>query len=316
MNLSSTGGKHGRGDQSSNIVGQVILHGKKEFWGVHQMHYHQGMKAGENTLNAFISRVLMRDITAKKGYSRDSFIKAYIQFMTTPNSHNDTYAEAYHRDFFTNYVLGKPPMECAGKEDHNSASMGGLVTLPILILFLHYTNMNREDIVKKCIAHIQLTHTSESLNAYATVYIHLMLDILTFPKHPIPESDLIQLFAKAGHALPGNEPMDIPSLLKTYDQDAQVVGGLYSPACYISDSLPSILYLGARHSSSGVSKALLANANVGGDNCHRGAALGALLGAALGNQSIEPHWIQGLSHEPQLSSEIQDFVSMLGSWKQ
>eukprot|EP00983_Pelagomonas_calceolata_P132435 1161865-Pelagomonas_calceolata.AAC.23 len=42
-------------------------------------------------------------------------------------------------------------------------------------------------------------------------------------------------------------------------------------------------------------KAVLANTNAGGENCHRGAALGALMGAALGESKIPPNLIQQLS---------------------
>ena len=50
-----------------------------------------------------------------------------------------------------------------------------------------------------------------------------------------------------------------------------------------------MLYLAARYSDD-LGAALIANANVGGDNCHRGAILGALLGAALGFQAIPERW--------------------------
>jgi ADP-ribosyl-[dinitrogen reductase] hydrolase len=55
MSLSDTGG-HGRGDQSGRIIGDVINHGKREMWGKRNVHYHIGMKAGENTLNAVCAR--------------------------------------------------------------------------------------------------------------------------------------------------------------------------------------------------------------------------------------------------------------------
>ena len=32
------------------------------------------------------------------------FLQSYVHFMTTPGSHNDTYAESFHRDFFSNYA--------------------------------------------------------------------------------------------------------------------------------------------------------------------------------------------------------------------
>jgi ADP-ribosylglycohydrolase len=73
--------------------------------------------------------------------------------------------------------------------------------------------------------------------------------------------------------------------------DAEVVGRILSPACYIDDAFPAALYLAwkyARDFSGGV----LANANVGGDNCHRGAVVGSLLGAANG---VPVRWREGLA---------------------
>lgn len=78
------------------------------------MHYHQGMGAGDNTLNALCLRELARTIATERGYSPAAFLTAYVRFMTTPGSHDDTYAETFHRMFFLNYAAGRPPSECAG----------------------------------------------------------------------------------------------------------------------------------------------------------------------------------------------------------
>ena len=52
MNKSNTGGA-GRGSDKGEIVGSVILHGKKKYWEKGKSyHYHLGMQAGENTLEA------------------------------------------------------------------------------------------------------------------------------------------------------------------------------------------------------------------------------------------------------------------------
>jgi len=71
----------------------------------------------------------MRDITANGGkYAPGSFLKAYVDFMTTPGTHNDTYAESFHRDFFRNWANGVPPEQCArGTEGHDTGSIGGFV---------------------------------------------------------------------------------------------------------------------------------------------------------------------------------------------
>jgi len=56
--LSNTG--DGRGSEGE-VVGTIILHGKKKYWGRGKnFHYHVGMKAGENTLEAHLTRLMAR----------------------------------------------------------------------------------------------------------------------------------------------------------------------------------------------------------------------------------------------------------------
>ncbi len=117
---------------TESIVGDVILKGRKEFWAKPKLHYHHALRAGENTLNLQCLRVLLRSSIPK--YSVDGFLDAYVDFMTTADTHQDTYAESFHRDFFANWAKGKPAQECAGAEDHNTASVGGLVLLPPVLV--------------------------------------------------------------------------------------------------------------------------------------------------------------------------------------
>jgi len=66
--------------------------------------YHQFLKAGENTLNVKICRLLIKSINQTGTYDADDFLRRYITFMTTPGNHQDTYIEECHRNFFANYV--------------------------------------------------------------------------------------------------------------------------------------------------------------------------------------------------------------------
>ena len=117
-------------------------------------------------------------------YDKKTFLEDYIVFMTTANTHNDTYAESYHRDFFANWAKGSfnihtcyacvqqtgrllfdlfryegfvpirrsnsimierwfllriascegvPPERCAGKEGHDTPSIGAFVSLPLIV---------------------------------------------------------------------------------------------------------------------------------------------------------------------------------------
>ena len=88
---------------------------------------------------------------------------------------------------------------------------------------------------------------------------------------------------------------------------------MLSPACSIDQSFPAVLYLAARYTGD-FEEALVANNNVGGDNCHRGAILGAILGTALGYAAIPPRWTLGLQAHADLETEIEGFLDrFLGS---
>ena len=64
-------------------------------------------------------------------------------------------------------------------------------------------------------------------------------------------------------------------------------------ACYINDSFQALLLIAYRYSDS-TERAILANANAGGENVARGALLGALFGAQYGYNGF-PKWAkQGL----------------------
>ncbi|MDI1360651.1 ADP-ribosylglycohydrolase family protein [Methylotenera sp.] len=301
MALANTG-KAGRGSQDGDIVGEVILKGKKHHWGQPNRHYHQGMQAGNNTLNLLCSRVLLRSLTTNGHYDPTDFLHEYIRFMTEPDRHNDTYAESYHRDFFANYAKGIAPENCAGAEGHDTASMGGLVSLPIVIM----STLRDGDLATTNAAALtqqRLTHRSSLLERHA-----LELSELLFHIFNDVNPDTEQLACAAASKLGFPAAQVIQNVRRNKSSDIDVIGGLLSPACYIDQSFPSVLYLAARYHDN-FEGALIANTNVGGDNCHRGAVLGAILGAALGVSSIPKRWVNGLTAHVELNDEIEQFIA-------
>ena len=93
-------------------------------------------------------------------------------------------------------------------------------------------------------------------------------------------------------------------------QDQHVIGPIFSPACYIEHSVLSVLFLLAKYRHD-AERALIANAEVGGDNCHRGAILGALLGAAGGTSVFPKRWIEQLHDRTTILEEIKHFVASI-----
>jgi hypothetical protein len=99
--------------------------------------------------------------------------------------------------------------------------------------------------------------------------------------------------------------------------DTQLVADVFGPACYIASSLPVVLYLAYKYSADDYAhdaptafrRALLANTNAGGENCHRGSALVALMGAAVGVDNIDKELLTGLAAYPQLREELELFCA-------
>jgi hypothetical protein len=179
MSLSNTGGG-GRGSNKDSIIGDVIMHGKKKYWERGgNYHYHRGMKAGENTLELIISRkVFMESITASGGQLNSAdIIDRYVTLMTTPGSHNDTYAGTCHRMFFANRENGLPLDKCPDNDGHNVDTIDGLVNLtPIVISNLGKGKDAVESSVKESLA---LFRKSAVLPQFGTLYASMLSAVLS-----------------------------------------------------------------------------------------------------------------------------------------
>ena len=107
-------------------------------------------------------------------------------------------------------------------------------------------------------------------------------------------------------ALSSNQE-SIKGLVDRQVPDGMVVGRKFSSACYITDSWPSILYLALKYHENPKS-ALMVNANLGGDNVHRGAILGIILG--LANPTAVVPFFSELTESQALTNEIEAFCGL------
>jgi ADP-ribosylglycohydrolase len=259
-----------------------ILHDQAAYWGQKGIHYHQFLKAGENTLNVKISQLLIESLNQNGGYDPDDFLKRYIRFMTTLGNHRDTYIEECHRNFFANYARGLPPRRCGVDEKH----IGGLVGIIPIVVFYN----NRPDKARNAaLEHLALTHPGMKMATAGSLLIELLLKVLngTSLKAAVLEEIEKQQNPLVGH----------PFIKWLDDPDDWVIGPRFSTACYVEDSVPAVVYLALKYHDA-PENALIANTNLGGDNAARGSLLGALLGAFHGVERFPRRWIDGLIDPP------------------
>jgi len=249
-----------------------ILREQAQYWGRRGVHYHQFLAAGENTLNFQLAVELYSSIRAVGKYDMDAWLERYIEFMLTPGLHQDTYLEEYHRGFFTNLARGKKPMACGVDDVH----IGGLAQVPALIAALGARHPVITEIVE---THVGLTHKNPGVIKAAGLLTSIHVAVAGG--------------ADLRDAIPGiaGELVSEKKLRRWQEKtDEEVVGKILSPACYIQDAFPAALYLAWKYAKD-FSGGIIANANLGGDNCHRAAVVGSLLGAANG---VPQQWVDGL----------------------
>jgi ADP-ribosylglycohydrolase len=276
-----------------SIIGDVINHGKYEHWDPKQSHhYHATLSAGEETLEGSLVRLLLRTITADGGkVSAASFRDAYVRFMTTPGSHNDAYASTCHRMFFANHVFrGLHPKDCPDNDGHNVDSVDGLV-LPAVAAMAASASGLDEAAVRKTAADIAaVTRNSAVLSRWSSAWAVLARSAIHSDKDEDVIAKLGTFAAEVGIRRPdGRRGEDIA-------------------ACYLEGNIPGALDAVARwvprHDMWG---GLLANANAGGENVHRGALIGSVLGAR-DPDGARGELVDGLHNAKEIEAEVDAFV--------
>lgn len=254
-----------------------ILREQAQYWGQRGVHYHQFLRAGENTLNLQLARVLVESLRERGRYHADDYLRRYLDYLLTPGRHRDTYVEECHRKFFTAHARGTNPRKCGGHDIH----IGGLAHVGVLCAFLGGDPESARSAVRE---HVQLTHRAPEVLAAADALARMLCAVLAGAglRTAIFEQGR-DWFSQRRAEQWSREP------------DEVVIGQRVSPACYIADAFPASLFLAWKYAAD-FEAGIIANTNVGGDNCHRGAVVGALLGAAAGATRIPGRFIEGL-HE-------------------
>ena len=297
-----------------------------------RFHYHHGLKAGENTLGANLVRVLMRSVIRVGRHDPDAFLADFVAFMTTPGANRDPYLETYLRRWFENFAQGTEPRLCAAfqRDDFSIGSLGGVIRPLVASL----TAAGACQGFGVAVEHQNLTHRSENVASALMILVPMLHGLLkgadpirilqTHSSHmrlpKVTGEELREIYRTQGG--PGNIPreemwrlhtdlckesFDIEAFLVEHESDDAACRRL-STACYPEHGLPLLLHV-ARKREFSIMGSLLANANLGGDNVHRGMILGLLVGAA--EAEVDEGWLRPLRETESLGNEIGEFVEIV-----
>lgn len=310
LSLSSTSGG-GRGRDDGDIIGKVINHGKKKYWGRGlDFHYHCTLQRAENTLEATIGlRVLLPHLaTSGLRFERDAFLTAFETFMTTPGSHNDAYASTYLRQFFANRVKGVPLAQCADNDGHNTDAIDALTNVgPVVVASLLRDASDRAALHTSVEQFLRALRKSDHLPKFGRVFGDMLANLLTRDAGAADggealRAECVKAAKEVGFAL--------EHAVKTkYAADNPMV------ACYIDGAFNALLVFAYKYADTPAT-ALLESVNAGGENVARTSALGLLLGAAWGDGSSDASQLEQWKRELVFADEIAKALDALFSAKQ
>lgn len=312
-----------------DVVGNVILHDKIKFWKAPggSVHYHQGMQAGDNTLNAICSLRVAQTLvqgnlsSAWDPEARAAVLADYVQFMITPGTHEDTYAESFHRSFFSDWQDPRPTSpskilefaENRYKQKMNvsfpDGQLDAIGCIPMTIPFvLLSASANEDQAVSAAVEFVKLTHPHPKVHKYVALYaraLHATLNGGNLRQHAeaalrsptLDAWDTCQHYMQRAAKFPDSSE----ERLKVHQSAVESLG----LACYTKGALSSMFYL-VHEFHDDPRGGILANTNCGGENCNRGAALGALLGAQAGytGGAVPQEWKDGMRHAQEQIHEI------------
>lgn len=304
LSLSNTAGS-GRtawssGAKRPDVVGNVILHDKLNLWKSSKgsVHYHQGLQAGDNTLNVLCSLRAARSLAdgrfadVSQPDARAAVLADYVLFLTTPGSHRDTYAESCHRSFFSSWQDGRPtsPRQVLAFAEKRSAhklsssfpdsQLDAIGCLPMILPFVLLSASAEEDqAVSAAVEFVKLTHPHPKVPEYVSIYsraLHAVLGGASVRQQA--EDALRRLDAWEACQSYSRKAARFPASSNERLKVHQSAVNYFGLACYTKGALSSLFYL-AHQFHDDPTGGILTNTNCGGENCNRGSALGALLGA-------------------------------------
>ncbi|XP_038584037.1 uncharacterized protein LOC119909830 [Micropterus salmoides] len=182
-----------------DVVGNVILHNKLNLWKSSKgsVHYHQGLQAGDNTLNVLCSLRAARSLIAgrfsdvSQPDARAAVLSDYVHFLTTPGSHHDTYAESFHRSFFAAWQDSRPTSPCQvltfaenrSRQLLSSSSadsqLDAIGCLPMILPFILLSaSANEEQAVSAAVEFVKLTHPHPKVPEYVSIYSRALHAVL------------------------------------------------------------------------------------------------------------------------------------------
>lgn len=244
---------------------------RRELWKQYGVHPHYKFEAGQNTLPLYLSLHLAASITdPSTPFHFETWMQRYRAVMVAPNGHPDTFVPSVHRKYFENLASGKDPKTNACPDAH----IGDIVMfLPLILEGIAGLDAAHRRIFK-ALSYFCTGETAPNTTYFVSECISLMArgakleDVLFSIMTPDRHFSLAYPYRR---------------WIKNKEEDTAI--NMMGRFARLEESIPLSIYLALKYSGD-IKKALLVNANIGGETTGRGALIGMLMGAQCGFRNL------------------------------
>ncbi len=254
--------------------------GRRDTWARPGTHPHASLEAGDNSLDARLSLVLLDSIVSQGAPDGVDFLARLEAHLRPGGANRDLWMSPPLRHYLMQRAAGRPP----GRFAESSGLTGGLVHVLPLALWHAGDSWNAQQAARR---HLDQIHPGEVIPG-ALGFLSAVAGELLADSHLSLAQLVYEKLDRLSHGVLG-----FPYRRWMVKDDAEVLGGLLPRSHTVEDGLPGALYLALKYERS-PRDGLLANTLAGGDTCGRGALLGFLLGLSGGLESLPEEWLTAL----------------------
>lgn len=236
--------------------------------------FHPTKRAGELTHYGDQALILLESIAERKGFDIGHFAERWRSAMDTYTGYRDHAT----KDTLKNFALPKNDFRFGS----GSTEMGGAVRIAPLVYTLR---QDRDRLLSAVRDQTAMTHNDPQAVKGAEYLADVLLYIL---QGSLPWD----AFEKAGADREELQNWVVKGL-QSKGQPTRSTIKSFGQTCGVSAVLPSVIHLATTYGGD-LKSALVENVMAGGDSAARGMAVGMVLGAHLGLQSIPDQWLRDL----------------------
>lgn len=310
-------------------------------WG--RANYHPGAKAGDVTDVGAVSIMLLEHLVASPSYTFDGYAAHWLKrhqdgygscnFMSVGRE----WTGPCPAGTFPGYINGgsRRTLEALKQYPHVKGDQRKAIAADVncLASATHFAplfllpNMKEDALVRDAVSTVYLSHKNRDPVAAAAFLSRAIYRIIhggetlegalrssaATQKDAFISARLEEALAKVAEAADDKsqlasqkfiDDIAVTSLARLWEvgKEEPIKIGKASP---VEGALPASLYFALRYQDS-LEKALIANANIGGDSAARGIVIGMLLGAVHGEEAVPARWIKTLNVLPRVNTLIAE----------